>query len=124
MTPGTNNQEYVNNQLSYEHFAKVKITLNGNDRFSQRNASYFRHITPLQAGLNVPEKHIYVYSFALEAREHQPSGTCNFSRIDTAQLRFTSVESNTDDIHVYWLTTISSVLQVAWAVLIVIKRTF
>ena len=29
---------------------------------------------------------IAVYSFALEPEEHQPSGTCNFSRIDTAQL--------------------------------------
>ena len=31
---------------------------------------------------------IGVYSFALRPEEHQPSGTCNFSRIDTAQLAF------------------------------------
>ena len=29
---------------------------------------------------------ICVYSFALKPEEHQPSGTCNFSRIDNAQL--------------------------------------
>ena len=29
---------------------------------------------------------IAVYSFALKPEEHQPSGTCNFSRIDNAQL--------------------------------------
>ena len=29
---------------------------------------------------------IAVYSFALKPEEHQPSGTCNFSRIDSAQL--------------------------------------
>jgi hypothetical protein len=29
---------------------------------------------------------IYSYSFALKPEEHQPSGTCNFSRIDTATL--------------------------------------
>jgi len=29
---------------------------------------------------------INVYSFALKSEEHQPSGTCNFSRIDTAKL--------------------------------------
>ena len=29
---------------------------------------------------------IGVYSFALKPEEHQPSGTCNFSRIDNAQL--------------------------------------
>ena len=101
MAPGTDNQEYVNDQLSDEHFAKAKLNLNGHDRFAQRNASYFRTVTPLQAGLNVPSKHIYVYSFALEPQEHQPSGTCNFSRIDSAQLKFSAVESNSDDLHVY-----------------------
>jgi hypothetical protein len=27
-----------------------------------------------------------MYSFALRPEEHQPSGTCNFSRIDTATI--------------------------------------
>ena len=31
---------------------------------------------------------VNVYSFALKPEEHQPSGTCNFSRIDTAHLEF------------------------------------
>tara|TARA_B100000902_G_scaffold393316_1_gene447321 strand:- start:811 stop:2733 length:1923 start_codon:yes stop_codon:yes gene_type:complete len=31
---------------------------------------------------------IYCYSFALKPEEHQPSGTCNFSRIDSSQLIF------------------------------------
>ena len=31
-------------------------------------------------------KKINVYSFALKPEEHQPSGTCNFSRIDNAKL--------------------------------------
>jgi hypothetical protein len=34
-------------------------------------------------------KEINVYSFALKPEEHQPSGTCNFSRIDNAQLKVT-----------------------------------
>ena len=33
---------------------------------------------------------INVYSFALKPEEHQPSGTCNFSRIDNAKLNFTA----------------------------------
>jgi hypothetical protein len=33
---------------------------------------------------------INCYSFALKPEEHQPSGTCNFSRIDNAQLNFTA----------------------------------
>ena len=34
------------------------------------------------------KKDIYVYSFSLEPEEHQPSGSCNFSRIDSAKLLF------------------------------------
>jgi hypothetical protein len=37
-------------------------------------------------GVTVPDS-IAVYSFALKPEEHQPSGTCKFSRIDNAQLR-------------------------------------
>jgi hypothetical protein len=33
-----------------------------------------------------PYPGIYVYSFALQPEEHQPTGTCNFSRIDNAQV--------------------------------------
>jgi hypothetical protein len=36
---------------------------------------------------------INVYSFALQPEEHQPSGTCNFSRIDTTTLVFDSITS-------------------------------
>jgi hypothetical protein len=36
---------------------------------------------------------INVYSFAIQPEEHQPSGTCNFSRIDNATLVFDSVTS-------------------------------
>jgi hypothetical protein len=45
---------------------------------------------PLQAGHRVPSKHIYNYTFALKPEEHQPSGTCNFSRIDNAKFIFTT----------------------------------
>ena len=39
--------------------------------------------------------HIYCYSFALRPEEHQPSGTCNFSRIDNAILNM-SLADNTN----------------------------
>ena len=37
---------------------------------------------------------INVYSFGLKPEEHQPSGTCNFSRIDNARLNFTADPHN------------------------------
>ena len=39
------------------------------------------------AATSLFSRKINVYSFALKPEEHQPSGTCNFSRIDNAQLK-------------------------------------
>ena len=48
-----------------------------------------RHIDP-KSNCSQLKKDINVYSFALEPEEHQPSGTCNFSRIESAQLIFSA----------------------------------
>ena len=71
---------------------RAKLQLNGHDRFSERLGSYFNLVQPYQHHTNVPATGINVYSFALEPQKHQPSGTCNFSRIDSAvlQLQLTS----------------------------------
>ena len=53
------------------------------------DASYFRLVQNYQHMNACPTKTIYTYSFALRASEHQPSGTCNFSRIDNAKLNLT-----------------------------------
>ena len=66
----------------------AKIMLNGHERFAERPQSYFRLVQPYQHHTRIPNKHIYVYSFGLRPEEHQPSGTCNFSRIDNAHLNF------------------------------------
>jgi hypothetical protein len=65
----------------------ANLQLNGHDRFDERKGSYFRLVQPYQHHTRVPEKNIYVYSFAVKPEEHQPSGTCNFSRIDNATLK-------------------------------------
>ena len=88
-------------QQSHEPFESFKLQLNGHDRFSARRGTYFRTVQPLQAGHRVPEKHVYNYSFALKPEEHQPSGTCNFSRIDNARMIFTNSEDTNNNIHVY-----------------------
>ena len=63
------------------------LQLNGNDRFSVREATYFSYVQPYQHHTNIPSNTgIHVYSFALKPEEHQPSGTLNMSRIDTATL--------------------------------------
>jgi hypothetical protein len=65
----------------------AKLQLNGQDRFSEREGSYFDVVQPFQHHSRSPDTGINVYSFALRPEEHQPSGTCNFSRIDNAVLQ-------------------------------------
>ena len=65
----------------------AKLQLNGQDRFSEREGTYFDLVQPYQHHTRAPDTGINVYSFALRPEEHQPSGTCNFSRIDNATLQ-------------------------------------
>ena len=63
-----------------------KLVLNGQDRFKEQTGKYFNQYQPYVYHTGVPYPGIYVYSFALQPEEHQPTGTCNFSRIDNAQV--------------------------------------
>ena len=80
----------------------AKIQLNGNDRFADRKGNYFSLVQPYQHHEHTPNNFnagINVYSFAIKPEEHQPSGTLNMSRIDTAVL---SVASKVDgSIYIY-----------------------
>lgn len=69
--------------------AVAKIQLNGHDRFSEREGPYFNLVQPYQHHTNIPAVGINVYSFALQPEQHQPSGTCNLSRIDNTTLLLT-----------------------------------
>jgi len=75
----------------------AKLVLNGNDRFTVRNGSYFNMIQPFQHHENIPSNAgINVYSFALKPEDHQPSGTLNMSRIDTSILNLTINKTKTE----------------------------
>ena len=79
--PPTNNNPFIN----------AILQLNGNDRFAVREGDYFNYVQPFQHHTNVPvHNSINVYSFALKPEDHQPSGTLNMSRIDTATLMVTA----------------------------------
>jgi hypothetical protein len=63
-----------------------KLVLNGQDRFKEQSGKYFNQYQPYVYHSGVPYPGVYCYSFALQPEEHQPTGTCNFSRIDNAQV--------------------------------------
>ena len=114
ITPGTNSYLYFNHPVKELIFTvdatagqltaigsgsdTYQLKLNGNDRFAARDWRYFTRTQIWQyhsggGGLLSAARtqgkfndSIGVYSFALKPEEHQPSGTCNFSRIDNAQL--------------------------------------
>jgi hypothetical protein len=93
---GTSSYSYSSNYIhqvtptadNYNNpFITSILQLNGNDRFAVREGLYFTHVQPYQHHTNVPVNNpINVYSFALKPEDHQPSGTLNMSRIDTATL--------------------------------------
>ena len=102
-----------NNGQQADLTGKYQLKLNGHDRMAMRGTEYFtkqqvwmHHTGPggidSSSALNLDDatgivgngtNAIAVYSFALKPEEHQPSGTCNFSRIDNAQLYSDAPES-------------------------------
>jgi len=109
--PGANTSQWFNysglNASGADSFQTALLQLNGHDRFSVRYNDYFRKVQNYEHHTRVPRvggdlagtkadtvqralrQYIYSYSFALSPEEHQPSGTCNFSRIDNAVLQLT-----------------------------------
>ena len=103
MVHGSNPDDKLNDTAD-----TVTLKLNGHDRFAARHNTYFTRTQPWQhhsnPGGGSKADAISVYSFALKPEEHQPSGTCNFSRIDNAQLVFSNKvcgSSDSDGLHIY-----------------------
>ena len=88
-------------------WTNVKLQLNGHDRAAEQAHDYYHLVQPYECGLGHSGKQmnktrgwptvsggradtttstVGMYSFCLKPAEHQPSGTCNFSRIDNARL--------------------------------------
>ena len=76
-----------NEKIGNDILKTANLKLNGHGRMQQaRSPLYFRQWQPFISHTRIPDSHIYVYSFALRPEEHQPSGSCNMSRIDNTQL--------------------------------------
>ena len=95
---GKNNQPLLydadNSVENKDTFTSMKLLFNGGDRFTERPAKYFRLTQPYQYFKCCPDKYIYSYSFALRPYDLQPSGTCNFSRIDNVKMNITFNSTN------------------------------
>lgn len=86
---GSEVAETIRDNLHNDAFALVKsatLNLNGKERFQSRSGSYFNKVVPFQRCKTNPASGIYLWSFATQPDSHDPSGACNFSRIDNASL--------------------------------------
>jgi hypothetical protein len=104
----------------------AKLQLNGHDRFSEQAHDYFHLVQPYECGLghskvlNSTDRtwaagpastaaatgdkdNVSMYSFCLKPAEHQPSGTCNFSRIDNAVLNLGTATYTTKGVYLFAL---------------------
>ena len=115
-TQGSFTQQAYTQPFSYDNIVnRCRLQINGQDRFDERYGDYFWKVQPYQHhtggayNLTINQSSVIpttspnpinVYSFAIQPEEHQPSGTCNFSRIDNATLVFDSItntSANADD---------------------------
>ena len=80
---------------------KFKLVLNGQDRFKEQRGKYFNQLQAYNHHSGTPYPGVYSYSFALKPEEHQPTGTCNFSRIDNAQVAVTMNATDATTMHMF-----------------------
>ena len=86
----------------------VQFLLNGKDRITPRESQYYSWIQNYQNFQNAASEGINAYSFSINAQEFQPSGSCNFSRIDDITIVLTVDKSisyqNTATARIYALS--------------------
>jgi len=82
--------------ITIEPFIDIQLRYNGNDRFEALPATFFRLYQPYRHHSSNTLQYIYVYSFAIQPEKLQPSGSCNFSKIDNATLQYTCSKSIKD----------------------------
>ena len=88
------------------------LQLNGTERFKSQSGKYFNSVQPFQTHSGCPMPGLYSYSFALEPEKHQPSGTCNFSRVDTATATLKMKSTATTNTNMYMFASGYNVLRV------------
>jgi len=72
---------------SKSHILQAQLILNGKDRISMRPSNYFELLEVLRGHKRTPSPGVMVFSFAFAPEQYQPSGSCNFSRIDNIALQ-------------------------------------
>ena len=100
LTSGAGKEAWTEEAQSVQ--TTMKLVLNGQDRFKEQGSKYFNQVQAFNHHSGCPMPGVYSYSFALKPEEHQPTGTCNFSRIDNAQVAIvTAGAGNATNLHMF-----------------------
>jgi Large eukaryotic DNA virus major capsid protein/Major capsid protein N-terminus len=92
-------------------FNTLQLKFNGNDRFEMLPYTYFTLYEPYRVHSCGTSQYIHAYSFALNPESVQPSGTCNFSKLDNVSMNF-SCTPNIQDGEIYIFATNYNILRI------------
>jgi hypothetical protein len=77
--------EIINTMFSENTIDTLTITFNSTERISARDGMYYNLIQPWKHHSNIPSPGIYLFSFAINPEDYQPSGSCNMGLLDANQ---------------------------------------
>jgi hypothetical protein len=60
--------------------------INGVDLMAEKKSTFYRYVIPYQFYTRIPDKYIYVHTFATDPLKYQPTGHLNFSMLNSATL--------------------------------------
>ena len=103
-TPEKLNQSFNNYR---DIMSSAYIKFNGIDRFSIQEKDFFAQLQKFKHHTNIGLPGTYVYSFALNPEKEQPSGTCNMSRLNNAELIVNIVEQNPNTVYNLYLYAVN-----------------
>lgn len=98
-------------QQLYAPFNTMQLRFNGNDRFEMLPAGFFYLYEPYRVHSCATGQYIHVYSFALNPEGVQPSGSCNFSKLDNVTMNF-ACNANLQDGMIYIFATNYNILRI------------
>ena len=106
-------QSYKNGKINgSDPLINGKLIFEGQDLIDIKPAKYFRTVVPYQRHTNTPNNFIYNYSFSTNPEDFQPSGSCNFSRIDS-QLLYMEISDQLIDPIITVFATNYNILNIA-----------
>lgn len=80
-------REFPATEMAVDPVRSLQLVVNGHRRFKQPlDALYLRQLMPRERFARIPRNWIYAYSFALRPASLEPSGSMNFTRLDSAIL--------------------------------------